>query len=98
MPLFLSQSFELDFWDPEVFGYPAVIIIIFGILNENKNIWVPKNLLDFINRVQTIDLKKGYSNDEHTSPKATLIWSRWYGMVYVCDGYLAAEASGSSFG
>ena len=22
----------------------------------------------------------------------------WYGMVDVCDGYLAAEASGSSFG
>ena len=22
----------------------------------------------------------------------------WYGMVEVCDGYLAAEASGSSFG
>ena len=25
-------------------------------------------------------------------------WMVWYGMVDACDGYLAAEASGSSFG
>ena len=32
-----------------------------------------------------------------TQPVATL-GSVWYGMVDACDGYLAAEASGSSFG
>ena len=32
-------------------------------------------------------------------PPGYRVWyGRWYGMVDACDGYLAAEASGSSFG
>ena len=54
---FLSQSFELDFGDPEVFWYPAIIIITIGILNKNKNNSVPKNFW--------LSLKKEYSNDGH---------------------------------
>ena len=45
--------------------YPAVIMIIIGILNKKYIIGYQQTSWISRNRVQTIDLKKGYSNHEN---------------------------------
>ena len=87
---------------PTMYGGPVVCAVGSATCNENPNLTktLPGHAGVCCCHFVLLLYCRRRGTQTNLAHRLTQVWYGmvWYGMVDVCDGYLAAEASGSSFG